>query len=74
MKTPDQSIIYVLGLVLSIRISDMLLVNDLIVAGQGAKKVVLLTGKIRLVLSRMPIGAHQSVLGMLVLLVCLACY
>ena len=47
----DQSIIFVLGLASSIRISDILLVNDFIVGNKSAKKVVLLPEKFRLVLS-----------------------
>ena len=70
----DWSIIYVLGLALSIQISDIMLVDDLIVARQGAKKVVLLSAKYRLVLSRLPIGSHQPIIDMIGLLVCLPPY
>ena len=71
-ETLDQSIISVLVLASSIRISYIILVNDLIVARQGAKKVVLPPEKCQFFISRLPIGAHQSVLGMLGILVRLA--
>ena len=56
------------------RISHKLLVNDLIVVMQGANKVVLLPSKFWLVLSRLPIKYHQSVLGVIGLLMYLSCY
>ena len=73
-ETLDQSIVSVLGLASSHQISDIMLVHDLIVARQGAKKVVLLPAKGRLVLYRLPIGAQQSVLDMIILLMRLARY